>query len=229
MRRTNSLSIEKLRSSCHGLRRFNPISRTGLRFNGRETLRIAAVAAFLMAFGLSTFLISARGDDAPFITGIVRSNSPICLILYTNCSDTNFDYFVQSSTNLVNWVGSQALQGATTNTTVTCSMIEPGNQYFHRVLKIPHTNAPFFNMGLVAKTNIYLNGTNVLVDSFDSGITNYNPGGLYNPTNGIHVGPGTNVYSDPLVGDSNIVGIIRITNSGNWNFHYDEAPSPAVQ
>ncbi|EEF61591.1 hypothetical protein [Pedosphaera parvula] len=194
VRKTHSLIIEGFRRGCHGLRRFHLILSAGLRFSGRETLRVAAVAIFLMAFGLSTFLISARGDDMPFITGIVRTNPPICLISYTNCNDTNFDYLVQSSTNLVDWAGSPAVQGATTNTTAVCSVVEPGNQYFHRVVKVPHTNGFLFAL-IEATNNIHMNGSNVIVDSYSPGGTNYYTGTNTFPTN--LFGGNTNIWHYP--------------------------------
>ncbi|EEF61590.1 hypothetical protein Cflav_PD4269 [Pedosphaera parvula Ellin514] len=118
---------------------------------------------------------SVRGEDAPFITRFVRTNSqPLCWISYTNCSDRNFDYFVQSSSNLVDWVDTQAVRGSISNRTVIRSVvIASPKQSFHRIVKTPHINVPMFSMAIQAGSNITFMGNGIVIDSFDSSSSVY--------------------------------------------------------
>jgi hypothetical protein len=125
----------------------------------------------------------ARGEDVPNITGFVRTNPAYCVIWYTNCNDTNFDYYVQRSSNLVDWVDARAVRGAATNTTVIMSApCLPGKQNFHRVVKTPHIPVPIFPMAIMVSSNINFIGNNILIDSFDSSDTNHSTAGQYDAT-----------------------------------------------
>jgi hypothetical protein len=122
---------------------------------------------------------SARGEDVPIISHFVRPNLFNILILYTNCSDPNFDYLLQTSTNLVDWADLRSARGDATNSAVTNFIATPWMQSFYRVVKTPHIPVPIFTMAIMASSNIDLLGNGILVDSFDSSDTHYSTAGQY--------------------------------------------------
>lgn len=92
--------------------------------------------------------------------------------------EAGVSYVIEASTNLEDWAA------VTTNTSANISRVisleTNAEQTFYRAWREP---LPMFMGALVVRSNISLNGNNILVDSYDSGDTNYSStNGLYDPT-----------------------------------------------
>lgn len=152
----------------------------------RATLSQLAATVLYLAFALAVLTPRAQGqNDIPIITKVEASipGYPASVrITFVHCSDTNYEYSILSSSNLVNWLSSNTYPAATSNDTL--QIMRPLNfpaskATFYRILKTPRIPIPVFPMALIARDTIDLNGNEVRFDSFNSSDTNLSTGGLY--------------------------------------------------
>jgi hypothetical protein len=138
-----------------------------------RALRLAFLAAFLNAAQCHT---GAQPILGPPILGPAPGAAQISL---TNCTDTNFQYVVQLSTNLLNWASVTTNPATSPSNPVTVPATNPFA--FYRVKVVPNLPTALFRWAIVVRSNINMNGSYNLVDSFDSGNPLYSTVGQYDP------------------------------------------------
>src|SRR5579871_6075564 len=129
----------------------------------------------------------------PTFGGLTNS----ALLSLTNCSDTNFQYVIQISTNLQDWVSY-----STNFATDPSNSIAVNARYasaYYRVQIVPHVDSPMFRFSVVTRSNFNANGNNCVVDSFDSSTVLYSTAGQYDVTK--HKANGSIATDSTIVGD----------------------------
>jgi hypothetical protein len=104
-------------------------------------------------------------------------------ILVTNCTDTNFSYVLQSSTNLQDW--SSVATNPVTTSYLPFVFPTPAPPVFYRVATVPFVVVPRFPLGIVCKSNLNVNAHSALVDSFDSMSVSYSSPATVPPSNNV--------------------------------------------
>jgi hypothetical protein len=172
---------------------------------------------------------SSLRADAPAFSAPVRLVSPTyAQLTLTNCNNVSNYYVMQFSTNLQDWVSYK------TNhvTSLTDPMIDfapaTNDTCFYRVIAIPFGPAYPFQWALALGTNFNGNGKNPLVNSFDSGDTNYSQMAtnavLHYDTNVVQIYDASRAKSGGDVGVSAaVVGNVNLGN-GTINGHLHTGP-----
>ena len=119
----------------------------------------------------------------------------------TNSSDTNFQYVVQTSSNLQDWVSVTTNFATGPDSPVTVPA--PPTACFYRLMEIPHVPVPVFRYAILTSGNFNGEGNNFTVDSFDSSNPLYSTLGQYNA---VLRKAGGDVATDSLFGGDIIVG-----------------------
>ncbi len=99
-----------------------------------------------------------------------------------NCTNTNAYYVLQMSTNLIDWTSVGTNTGSPTN---MIALVPTTNQLcFYRMLAspVPSPIAQSFQYALVSRSNVFIRGNAVTIDSFDSTNPLYSTAGLYDIT-----------------------------------------------
>lgn len=95
-------------------------------------------------------------------------------------------------------------------TTTVNNNVSTGNTAIGRGVVISCIKPPFFNAALVAKGSVDMNGNNLTVDSFDSGVAGDNVGGQWNSSvsgdEGIVASMGGITNSSVSIGNANVYG-----------------------
>jgi len=120
----------------------------------------------------------------------------------TNSSDTNFQYVVQTSSNLQDWVSVTTNFATGPDSPVTVPA--PTASCFYRLMQIPHVSVPMFRYAILTSGNFNGEANNFLVDSFDSSNPLYSTLGQYNAL--LRKAGGDVATDSTIIGD---------TNSGN--------------
>ena len=125
-----------------------------------------------------------------------------------NCGDTNFQYVVQTSTDLQDWMPVTTNFAAGPDSPVAVPATYDSE--FYRLMVIPHVPAPLFQYAILTSSNINLNGNNIIVDAFDSSSALYSINGQYSAslrmTNGGDIATDSSIIGDINVGNANIYG-----------------------
>jgi hypothetical protein len=124
----------------------------------------------------------------------------------TNSSDTNFQYVVQTSSNLQDWVSvtTNFATGPDSPVTVPASTAS----CLYRLMEIPHVSVPVFRYAILTSGDFNGEGNNFLVDSFDSSDPLHSLLGQYNAV--LRKAGGDVATDSTIIGD---------TNSGNGNIY----------
>jgi hypothetical protein len=124
----------------------------------------------------------------------------------TNSSDTNFQYVVQTSSNLQDWVSVTTNFATGPDSPVTVPAPLAG--CFYRLMEIPHVPVPVFRYAILTSGDFNGEGNNFLVDSFDSSDALHSLLGQYNAV--LRKAGGDVATDSTIIGD---------TNSGNGNIY----------
>lgn len=130
-----------------------------------------------LRIGLLAILLLGKAAVAADLTQWSRSGSNFTFQL--RC-ESNVEYLIQRSTNLLDWQPVLRSFGGTTNRAIQCVTSNDPSVFF-RTLR---TNYPFSlsSFALLAKTTVVMGSSVVYVDSFDSTDPRYSTNGLYVPT-----------------------------------------------
>jgi hypothetical protein len=158
----------------------------------------AAIATTLLLFQ------TLRPASAqPTLSPPVLSNDLVhAQMTLSNCTNTTLQYFLQTSTDLVNWSNVQATFAVFTNLVVTIPATNQAGFY-----QIVTNVAPIFQTAVMVVSNFDWHGYTSLVDSFDSS----NP--FYNNGSGQYVSTKRNASGGVYTGNS----IVNTNPSGNLN------------
>jgi hypothetical protein len=159
-------------------------------------------------------------------------------ILATNCTDTNVDYLLASSTNLRGWLPVQINPASASY--LPFIIPKPTPPVFYKIVTTRHRSYPTFSMGIVCSSNVNLNGHNFRIDSFDSGTTNYSTAASASPSNNIvliydaskaesggNIGVNGAVVGDIPLGNGSIYGHLR-TGPGSASNNVQLGPNGMV-
>jgi hypothetical protein len=176
---------------------------TGFKKLGRAISTSSRLLLALLAF---TRTHEARAG-IPVLSLPVPNGAQAFLTL-TNCDDPNSLYVVQLSTNLLDWIPCRTNSFA--NNPFQINVPATNSVCYYRVIAIPMPQLPFSRMGLMCRSNIYLNGRTITIDSFDSSDINYS-GTVSNVPGQYDI---TKRKSDGDVGVSAaVIGAINVGNS----------------
>ena len=174
----------------------------------------AAVAVCGIGLILCRIAVADPSLGGP-VLGVKPSLAQLNLI---NCDDTNFLYVVQTSTNLQDWKSVQTNSAAPSGSTIYA--FATNTSCFYRLMVISNVPQPLFNYAILTRSNINLNGNNVIIDSFDSSNPLYSTQGQYDPAKrkaGGDIATVSSVVGDINVGNANIFGSI-FTGPGTVEF-----------
>jgi hypothetical protein len=106
------------------------------------------------------------------------SNAPAAQFTLTNCSDTNFLYIIQLSTNLQSW--SSVITNLPCPDGSTSVAPATNSSCFYRLVVIPRVPIPMYRAAITTISNFNFDGHNgSSVDSFDSSDPLYSTNGQY--------------------------------------------------
>src|SRR5262249_12997568 len=123
-----------------------------------------------------TIIQSAAGDPmlGPPVLGAYTNLAQLSLI---NCDDPNFQYVLQTSTNLQDWISFNTNSAAPSGSVVYASARNPMS--FYRLMVIANVPQPLFNYAILVRSNVNMNGNFVILDSYDSSSPLYSTLGQY--------------------------------------------------
>src|SRR5579859_664400 len=126
------------------------------------------ISAGRVSLALSFWILqnfTVRADPPSLGAPTFGSVPGAALLSLTNCSDTNFQYVIQISTNLQDWVSYST--NFATDPSNSIAVAARYSSAFYRVQVIPHLVTPMFQFAVVTRSNFTINGQNNRVDSFD--------------------------------------------------------------
>jgi hypothetical protein len=201
---------------------------------------VSKLKQVLRCFLLTLFAFATSSQAQP---GIILSQPSAfgpdyVQILATNCTDTNVDYLLASSTNLRGWLPVQINPASTSY--LPFIIPKPTPPVFYKIVTTWHRSYPTFSMGIVCSSNLDLHGKNFRIDSFDSGTTNYSTAASASPSNNIvliydvskaksggDVGVNGAVVGDIPLGTGSIFGHLR-TGPGSASNNVQLGPAGVV-
>ncbi|MDB6110574.1 MAG: hypothetical protein JWR69_2324 [Pedosphaera sp.] len=146
----------------------------------------------------------------------IYSNTAVLTL--TNCTDTNYFYTIQSSTNLQDWITdpyNYFFAARSPGQTLTAYAVATGDICFYRAVTVPIRPIPLFKYAIAAGTNININGKNFRADSYDSSDTNYSTylTNGFTGTNGIWIyGAGKAKSGGDVATDTAVKGSLNLGN-----------------
>ncbi len=173
-----------------------------------DRLCVCRPAAVFLALGIFALgRIQSIPAAQPILSHPVWNADPLhAQINVTNCSNTNVQYVIQMSTNLINWTPVITNQAAPTN----FSVIVPtaNNACYYRAVTIA-APVPIFNVAIVVKSNFYATSTGGFVDSFDSSNPAFSTSGQWDLTKRKAGGNVATPSSTIMVGNASIYGYVN--------------------
>jgi len=139
------------------------------------------------------------------IFGIGPGGAQISL---TNASDTNFQYVVQTSSNLQDWVSVTTNFPTGPGSLVTVPA--PSSACFYRLMLVPHVPSPIFRSAIMTASGLDNMGS-FTADSFDSSNPLYSTLGQYNPL--LRRAGGD-------IADSSVGGVMNLGNANVYGHAY---------
>jgi hypothetical protein len=155
------------------------------------------VARLCGGFGL--FALAAMPVGAVTLSNVVRADGQL---QFTLTGSSNAIYIIEGSTSLLQWSGVLTNREVAVTRTVTVNMTQPRSYYRARVART-------FSAAIISAGTIDLQGNNIIVDSFDSGNTNYSTSGLYDPikrSDGGDIATHSGLTNSVNVGNARIYG-----------------------
>jgi hypothetical protein len=203
-------------------------------FSGRWSTRCdLALGAWIICcfFVLGSF--STRAQQPVLGVPQLLSNTQVAHITLTNCSDTNFLYIIQPTTNLQTW-SSLVTNWSSLVTNLPCPdgsvSIVPAftSSCFYRLVVVPRIPIPMYRAAIMTISNIDMKGNNAVVDSFDSSSPLSSTNGQYTVllrranadlvtlsslVDTFHVG-NANIYGRVLTGPGGAQSAVQIGSQG---------------
>ncbi|MDB6066694.1 MAG: hypothetical protein JWR26_2902 [Pedosphaera sp.] len=154
------------------------------------------------------------------VFGVAPGAAQVNLI---NCEDTNFQYVVQTSANLQDWISVSTDSAIPSGSPVTVPATNA--TCFYRLRVVPSAPVSLFQYAILTSSNFNLAGNGSTIDSFDSGSTNYSTSGQYEAikrkanadvaTDLAIVGGGNiNVYGNVHTGPGTASNVVQIGPNG---------------
>lgn len=208
---------------------------------GRWLRRFASARWLMLGMLWFAAVFSLRADSPAFYVNV---NAPsfvappdlmtypgVAVLLVTNCSDNNYDYSIQHSTNLHDWTGNSTLYGAWNPGHLGVAYPSATSGVcFYRAVMIPNRPIPVFKFAIAAGTNINVNGKNFLANSFDSGDAYYSSyfTNAFTGTNGVWIyDPSKSKSGGDVATDTAVTGNVSLGNA-TINGHLFTGPGTAT-
>ncbi len=175
--------------------------------------RTHVVAAFLFA----AFAFSGQSAQDPYLilSAPKWTNGQFQFKL---TGESNINYTIEGSSNRVTW--SPLVTNSSTNSERIISVAPIGENGFYRASRAPIcqvVNAFTYALGVKGEINLY--GNSILIDSFNSGDTNYsNANGHYDPAkrkDGGNVVATVGIPDTVYVGNASIYGRVSVAPGGS--------------
>jgi hypothetical protein len=167
-------------------------------------------------------------DNLSLSTPIFGIRPGAAQLSLTNSSDTNFQYVVQTSSNLQDWVSVTTNFATGPDSPVTVPA--PPVECFYRLMVIPHVPTAIFRYAIMATSRFNANGNDVSVDSFDSSSVLYSTLGQYDVLlrkAGGDIATDSSIDGAVSVGNSTIYGRVY-TGFGTSQSSVQLAPEGAI-
>lgn len=132
-----------------------------------------------LSVGFATFVLfqtSAHSAVDSFLVlspPITSSNQ----VQFTLTGEGLVSYVIETSSNLRDWSAAGTNASAEITRLITAAASTNDNAFY----RVWRAQLPLFSAALVARSNIFFNGSQILFDSYDSADPNYSTAGMYNP------------------------------------------------
>jgi hypothetical protein len=193
-------------------------------------LKRAVSASRFLLLALLAFTTSSQAQPGTPSLSTPKVYGAKAFLTLTNCNDTNLFYFIQISTNLLDWVPCQS-NGFFPTSSVLISVPSTNPVCFYRVLATPRPLYPIFLLGIICRSNLNFSTRTPRIDSFDSGDTNFSSVATASPSNNVvmiydsskaksggNVGVASAKFGDVNIGNGSIYGHLH---TGPWDVVWD--------